>query len=86
MVQELEKIKGVSLAFPGKFFHEFLIKLPVKAGDVIGKMMGFRIFAGIDAHQLDSRINENLLLVAVTEKRTKEEILSYVSALRNILK
>lgn len=68
------------------FFNEFTIKLPVNAEEVVEKMEAEGIFAGVPLKQLDSSMSENLLAVAVTEKRTKAEMDRYVESMKGALK
>lgn len=68
-----------------QFFNEFSLLLPVKASVVIDRMMEENILAGVDLHSLDPGFPENLLTVAVTEKRTKEELDLYAAALRKVV-
>ena len=83
MKKELAKINKVSFPFPGSFFHEFVVKIP-NARHVIKKMAKKNIFAGI---LLDNWFSElkDYVLVAVTEKRTKEEIDNYCQLLGGLL-
>ncbi|MCK4283938.1 MAG: aminomethyl-transferring glycine dehydrogenase subunit GcvPA, partial [Candidatus Brocadiae bacterium] len=71
--QRLDAIPGVQVSRDAPFFNEFVCKLPADAGDVVGHMVekgfaaGFplgRYYPGMERH----------LLVALTERRTKEEI------------
>lgn len=84
LADELEKLSGVELLFKNSFFKEFAVRLPVPAKKVITKMRSEKIFAGIDLSRFDYDL-PNSLLVAVTEKRTREEMDRYVSVLRNML-
>lgn len=72
--------------FETPFYNEFPIVLPVDADKIIEEMEKEKIFAGIPVYKLDKNCNKNLLLVSVTEKRTKEEMDKYVSVLNGILK
>jgi glycine dehydrogenase subunit 1 len=77
LADRLSAISGFSLMFRGPFFKEFALKTPVPPKDIIQKMLSEKIFAGIDLGRFDYGI-ENGLLVAVTEKRTKDEMDRYV--------
>ncbi|NTV98076.1 MAG: aminomethyl-transferring glycine dehydrogenase subunit GcvPA [Chlorobiaceae bacterium] len=61
---------GFSLKFRTPFFREFLLETPIPAATIIARMLEKKVFAGYDL----SAHGENGLLVAVTEKRTKEEM------------
>ena len=82
-------IPGVTPLFEGPHFHEFGIRLPKPAADVIAGMMDRGILAGL---ALGDFVNDLIdaadkaLLVCVTEKRTQCEIEAYVDALTSVLK
>jgi len=85
LARKIEKeVNGVSLLFPHPFFKEFVIQCPVPPGEIIDEMRKEKIFAGIDLSRFDYGI-DNGLLVAVTEKRTKEEMDQYVRVLKEIV-
>ena len=68
------------------FFNEFTLKLPQKAEDVVAAMEKEGFFAGVPLQHLDPSQDPNLLAVAVTEKRTKEEMDRYVESMKGVLK
>ncbi|MCD6116560.1 aminomethyl-transferring glycine dehydrogenase subunit GcvPA [bacterium] len=84
MSETLLKIDGVELLFRQPFFKEFAVKLPLPASEVIEKMKDKNIFAGIDLSIFDYNI-DNGLLIAVTEKRTKQEIDAYAEIFSGIV-
>jgi len=84
LAEKLKKIKGVELLFSQPFFKEFALNCPVPPKKIINAMRKERIFAGIDLGRFDYGI-KNGLLVAVTEKRTREEIDRYVAVLQKIV-
>ncbi len=67
------------------FFNEFTLKLPVPAKEVVEKMEKDGFFAGVPLNTLDSSLPDNLLTVAVTEKRTLAEMDRYVESMRGAL-
>lgn len=73
--RELAKIEGVVFPFTGSFFHELVIKIP-NARKVLGKMAKQGIFAGIPLDNWYTNLKD-CVLVAVTEKRSKDEIDHY---------
>jgi len=73
LAERLSDIEGVSLAFNRPFFNEFVLDLPVPADRVIDSMLEEDIFIGIDLGKKYQGY-EKKLLVAVTEKRTREEL------------
>ena len=54
-------------------FKEFTLKLPKPPDRVVGKLLKQRILAGVPLKAFDRRLAD-CLLVAVTEKRTKQEM------------
>lgn len=71
------------ISYSGRqFFNEFSLLLPVKASLVIERLMEENILAGVELHNLDPGFPENLLTLAVTEKRTKEELDRCAAALK----
>ena len=57
---------------------------PIAANEVIAKMMDKGFEAGFPLGRYYAEM-ENYMIVAVTEKRTKQEILDYVKALGDVL-
>jgi len=83
--QRLLEIPGVSMQFPNRwYFNEFVISLPIAAEKVIRSLFTRGIAAGFPLGRYWPEMN-NCLLVAVTEKRTKEDIDFLAHALEVIL-
>jgi glycine dehydrogenase subunit 1 len=80
----ITSVPGFSRAFSTPFFKEFTIKCPVPAAQVVEALLGSGILAGLDLGQFCPEMKD-LLLVAVTEKRTKEEIDSFAHALEALI-
>jgi glycine dehydrogenase subunit 1 len=73
------------------FFLEFPLVLPKKAAPVLERMEAEGFFAGLPLARLapelaDGGLAERAVLVAVTEKRTREELDRYVEAMKRTLK
>ena len=81
LADQIQKLAGYKLAYASPFFKEFVITTPVPAGEIIDKLILQKIYAGIDLSQFDYGL-KNSLLVAVTEKRTREEMDMFVAALK----
>ncbi len=82
------ELPGVEAVFDGPHFHEFAVRLPVRAGAVIEHMMGTGILPGLCLADFTPDLvadAERTLLVAVTEKRTEAELAAYLAALRDAL-
>ena len=81
LAERLKAIPGVSLVHgSAPFFREFVLRVPGSAERFVHAALGSRILAGVPLVRFDpSRPGD--LLVAVTEKRSKEEMDRYAEAL-----
>ena len=70
---KLTAIKGVEPLFNRRFFNEFAVRLPKDASSVVSALLDQGIAAGFPAGRYYKDM-DNVLLLAFTEKRTKEEI------------
>ena len=82
MANELQKLNGIKVINDKPFFKEFLITLADDTSKVLKNLENEGILGGIDLNKWGLKRH---ILVTVTEKRTKQEIDLYVSALRRIL-
>jgi len=79
--RRLLEIPGVSLRFPDNpWFNEFVLELPQRAEKLIRNLLKRGIAAGFPLSRYYPDM-DNSLLVAVTEKRTKEDIDFFAHAL-----
>jgi glycine dehydrogenase subunit 1 len=78
--ERLTAVPGVSLRFRAPFFKEFTLRLPRSPERVVRRLLRDRILAGVPLKPFDRRLAD-CLLVAVTEKRTREEIDAFAAAL-----
>lgn len=76
----LTAVPGVAPAFRAPFFNEFAITLPVSAETVAGRLLDRGIAAGIPLGRFEPGL-DRVLLVAFTERRTREEIDALAGAL-----
>jgi glycine dehydrogenase subunit 1 len=78
---KIASIPGFSLKYTAPFFREFVVETPIPAAVVIERMLEHKVFAGYDlaAH------GETGLLVAVTEKRTRQELDRFAAQLLSLL-
>ncbi len=81
LAAEIQKLRGFRLAFPAPFFKEFVVITPVAPAEIIDKLLPHNIYAGIDLSVFDYGLSHGLL-IAVTEKRSKEEMDQFVEALK----
>jgi glycine dehydrogenase subunit 1 len=70
---KITAIPGFSLKYKGPFFKEFVIDAPASATNFINKLTKKGIVPGIDLGKFNLGLRGNLM-IAVTEKRSKEEI------------
>ncbi|MFH1395221.1 MAG: aminomethyl-transferring glycine dehydrogenase subunit GcvPA [Candidatus Omnitrophota bacterium] len=82
--QKLEKIKGVEVKRSSPTFNEFVIRLPKDPNEIIGKLIEKKIAAGFPLGRYYKEMGD-YMLVAVTEKRTKQEIALFAEALEDAL-
>ncbi|MBI5325851.1 MAG: aminomethyl-transferring glycine dehydrogenase subunit GcvPA [Ignavibacteriae bacterium] len=84
LASKIKEIKGFKLLSDKPFFKEFLVKTPVPAQKIIEECEKEGILAGIDT----SRFPEckQGLLIAVTEKRSKDELDKYADILKRFAK
>lgn len=75
--------EGVEVLTEQPFFNEFVIKLPKAIKDVNKELLNHDIIGGLDLSRFYKE-KENLMLVAVTELRTKEEIDQFASVLGGV--
>lgn len=80
----LGKVDGVTLVTGENYFNEFVIETTMDANDLVGELIE-KGFAG--GYPLGKYFPErkNQILIAVTEKRTKEEIKGLATAVEAIL-
>lgn len=81
----LTKIDGVSLAYEGPFFNEFVIKLPQRASEVLRKLAAMGFWGGYDLGLVDSSW-DHCLMVCVTETKTRSDIEEFASGLKEAIK
>ncbi len=78
--ERLTEVRGVEPAYPSaSFFKEFPIRLTRPAADVRDELLDKGFLAGVPSQ------DEHVLLVAVTERRTKEQIDAFARAMREVL-
>jgi len=83
--ERLLQVPGVTMRFPKRwYFNEFVLNLPMAADKVIRALFTRNIAAGFPLGRYWPEMS-NCLLVALTEKRTKEDIDYLAHALEVIL-
>lgn len=72
--ERLLEIPGIEEVFPQRsFFNEYVLRLPVSADRVIRNLLSHRISAGFPLVRYYEGM-ENCLLIAFTERRTRQDI------------
>ena len=82
--QKLSQVKGVEVKRSSPTFNEFTVFLPKDASDVVEGMIKKGFAAGFPLGRYYPGM-ERYLIVAVTEKRTMEEIDRYAKSLESVL-
>ncbi|HEU4724975.1 MAG TPA: aminomethyl-transferring glycine dehydrogenase subunit GcvPA [Candidatus Eisenbacteria bacterium] len=80
LAERAARVPGVSLPHAAPFFREFVLRLPGPASSFVTHALGSSLLAGVPLSRFD-RSRPNDLLVAVTEKRTREEMDRYAATL-----
>jgi glycine dehydrogenase subunit 1 len=80
----LEELPGVSLANKSGFLREFAVLLPLDPDEAVAAMAERGFLAGIPLGAEYPELSGGLL-VAVTERRTRHQLDSYVDALKEVI-
>jgi len=83
--QTLEKIDGVQVKRSSPTFNEFTVMMNKDASLVVEAMVDRGYAAGFPLGRYYEGM-ENYMIIAVTEKRTKKEIIDYAKSLGEVLK
>jgi glycine cleavage system P protein (glycine dehydrogenase) subunit 1 len=86
--EALTAIPGVALASAAPTLREFALRLPVPAPTVVARMAEEGFLAGVPVGIEDGMTEDggDLLLVAVTERRTRDEIDAFASAMEKVVR
>jgi len=92
LFDRLTDIEGVAAVSSQPFLREFALRLPRAASGVLEDLVGEGILGGLSVEALTGGSDPSLegdlssvLLVAVTERRTREELDRYAEVLRKVL-
>ncbi len=82
--EKISKLPGFELAFPDTpFYHEFVIKTPKPVEEINAHLEDYWILGGYDLSQTYPEM-KNQMLIAVTEKISREDIDDFVAALEEV--
>lgn len=81
--ERVRAIPGVEVMESSPTFNEFTVRLPMDAGECVGRMIERGFAAGFPLGRYYDGM-ENYLLIAVTEKRTKYDIGAFAEALEDV--
>ena len=81
--EEIGKLPGMSLAFQGPFFHEFVIKTEVSPRKINEALLSHKIIGGLKLSRFYPELDQHLLF-CVTETKTKEDIDRLVAGMGEI--
>ena len=84
LYKHIKNLQGIRPAFPQEFFKEFLVKTEKPADDIIRALIDKKFFAGVALSHFNPE-QKNYMLIAVTEKRTKQELDHYIESLSQII-
>ncbi len=70
-------LPGCSIPFGDNFFQEFVLKLPVPADEFLNEARKRGVLAGISLGEDFPGLGDSAVLVAVTEKRSREDLQLY---------
>jgi glycine dehydrogenase subunit 1 len=90
--ERLLALPGVTAFTEGPVFREFGVRLPVPAHELVTALAPAGFLAGVSAGRFTAGFGDacgdlgNVLLVAVTEKRTRAEMDAFTSAVESYLK
>jgi glycine dehydrogenase subunit 1 len=79
LARKLKEVLGAGIVGGDNFFNEFTLELSFPAEDIVRFMGGRHILAGVDLEKLRTGTPGRFLTVAVTEKRTLEELDGYIA-------
>jgi glycine dehydrogenase subunit 1 len=83
LIDALTRVRGVKLAFRGPRFHEAVLQLDHKPGEVLEALAQRGIVGGYDLSRRYPELG-NAVLVCATEMRTDEDVAAYARALSEV--
>lgn len=81
LADQIALLDGFELVFDGEFFHEFTVRTPKPAAEILENLLAEGILGGVDLGIFSDEWN-HLLLIAATELNSKEGIDRLISILK----
>jgi glycine dehydrogenase subunit 1 len=81
LAEKIAKIPGFALRFSGPFFNEFVVQTRKKPARLLKTLRDEGFFGGLDLAPYEL-LDGNNLLIAVTEKRTRDEMDRFAKVLK----
>ncbi|MFQ5825404.1 MAG: aminomethyl-transferring glycine dehydrogenase subunit GcvPA [bacterium] len=81
---QISRLDGYRLKYNQPFFKEFVVETPIPPQQIIDALLKKRIIAGINLHDYEFGL-DSCLLIAVTEKRNKNEMDLLVEEFKNVV-
>lgn len=81
---QLAGLRGLSLAFPGPAFHEFVLRLPIPPEELNRRLLDYGLIGGLPLGRYYPDLDRHWL-VCVTEMRTRAQIDHLVDAVTEVL-
>ncbi len=82
--ERISEVKGFRILADQPYFNEFLVKCPKPAAEINAGLLEYGILGGYDLGEAYGPTMERLLLVAVTEMNSREEIETLAEALEEV--
>ena len=82
--KQLSQIAGVKISQSGHTFNEFVVELPIDADTAFAEMLKKGFACGYPLGRYFETLSHSLL-IAVTEKRTRQEMVDFVEALQSVI-
>jgi glycine dehydrogenase subunit 1 len=84
LFSKISDLEGVKPAYRQEFFNEFVVETRKPAQDVVHALLEHNIYGGVPLSLFDEQ-NTHQLMVAVTEKRSREEMDRFIECLAAVL-
>lgn len=83
--EKLTLLPEVDLVFSNTFFHEFVLRVPKPAKEVLHELARHKIQGGFDLSLAYPELGDNCILVCATETKSNEDMENFANVLRDVL-